>query len=245
MSTKVIISTYKKIKSPKNKRKTKSLDKSLDKYKAFIVSQEETTTVKPISGKSVSLKRPSPKKKVTSKVSKIDLKDINDIEKKMLQIKNDSAGNSVIQMPTQNIMEVHAESPTGLLLEKNPGPTKKHVNQKGKVSLKSKGLSKGLSKGRGKGLSKGRGKGRSRSTRSKGPKSRLKGRKISIKTRVFNENDIKKVESRIKEIRSKKKSDIKKELTKQGIKVSGKSDRLLKDIYFYSQMSNINIIHEK
>jgi hypothetical protein len=73
----------------------------------------------------------------------------------------------------------------------------------------------------------------------------MKGRKISIKTRVFNENDIKKVENRIKEIRSKKKSDIKKELTKQGIKVSGKSDRLLKDIYFYSQMSNINIIHEK
>ena len=62
---------------------------------------------------------------------------------------------------------------------------------------------------------------------------------------LFNKKDIKKVESKIDEIRKKKSSEIKKELEKQGIKVSGKSNRLLKDIYLYSQMSNINIHHEK
>ena len=36
----------------------------------------------------------------------------------------------------------------------------------------------------------------------------------------------------------------KKELEKQGVKVSGKSDRLLKDIYLYSKVCNINIKHE-
>ena len=49
----------------------------------------------------------------------------------------------------------------------------------------------------------------------------------------------------MKEIRSKKTEDIKKELKDQGIKVSGKSNRLLKDIYLYSRMCNINIKHEK
>ena len=39
--------------------------------------------------------------------------------------------------------------------------------------------------------------------------------------------------------------DIKKELERQGIKVSGKSNRLLKDIYLYSKVCNINIKHEK
>ena len=53
------------------------------------------------------------------------------------------------------------------------------------------------------------------------------------------------VESKMKEIRSKKTEDIKKELKEQGIKVSGKSNRLLKDIYLYSKMCNINIKHEK
>ena len=56
---------------------------------------------------------------------------------------------------------------------------------------------------------------------------------------------MKQVEAKLKEIRSKKTGDIKKELEKQGIKVSGKSNRLLKDIYMYSKMCNINIKHEK
>tara|TARA_B110000208_G_scaffold173924_1_gene218154 strand:- start:1446 stop:1763 length:318 start_codon:yes stop_codon:yes gene_type:complete len=72
-----------------------------------------------------------------------------------------------------------------------------------------------------------------------------KGRKVSIKTRVFNEKDVKEVESRIKEIRGKKTGEIREELEKQGVKVSGKSNRLLRDIYLYSKVCNINIQHEK
>jgi hypothetical protein len=70
-------------------------------------------------------------------------------------------------------------------------------------------------------------------------------RKISIrKHKKVSEGDIKKVEQKINSIRNKKSSEIKKELEKEGIKVSGKSNRLLKDIYFYSKVCNINIKHE-
>ena len=48
----------------------------------------------------------------------------------------------------------------------------------------------------------------------------------------------------MRQIRSTKTDEIKKELEKQGVKVSGKSDRLLKDIYLYSKVCNINIQHE-
>ena len=49
----------------------------------------------------------------------------------------------------------------------------------------------------------------------------------------------------MRELRSKKTDDIKQELESQGLKVSGKSDRLLKDIYLYSKVCNINIQYEK
>ena len=58
------------------------------------------------------------------------------------------------------------------------------------------------------------------------------------------EEDIKSVSQKMKQIRNTKKDEIKKELEKQGVKVSGKSDRLLKDIYLYSKVCNINIKHE-
>ena len=60
-----------------------------------------------------------------------------------------------------------------------------------------------------------------------------------------NEKDIKNVSQKMRQIRSTKTDEIKKELEKQGVKVSGKSDRLLKDIYLYSKVCNINIQHEK
>ena len=70
-------------------------------------------------------------------------------------------------------------------------------------------------------------------------------RKFSIKKhKKVSGNDMKRVEQKINSIRNKKSSEIKKELEKEGIKVSGKSNRLLKDIYFYSKVCNINIKHE-
>ena len=55
---------------------------------------------------------------------------------------------------------------------------------------------------------------------------------------------MKHIEEKIRTIRKKKPEEIKTSLEKEGIKVSGKSNSLLKDIYLYSQVSNINIQHE-
>ena len=76
-------------------------------------------------------------------------------------------------------------------------------------------------------------------------RSKKQQRKISIKAGVFNEKDVKEVETKMKEIRCTKTDEIKKKLESQGVKVSGKSNRLLRDIYMYSQVCNINIQHEK
>ena len=83
-------------------------------------------------------------------------------------------------------------------------------------------------------------------TRSNTRKKNSKmNRKISIKNKQMGEEDIKSVSQKMKQIRNTKKDEIKKELEKQGVKVSGKSDRLLKDIYLYSKVCNINIKHEQ
>ena len=70
-------------------------------------------------------------------------------------------------------------------------------------------------------------------------------RKVLIKPRVLDEKNIKAVENKMKGIRQKNTAEIKKELASQGVKVSGKSTRLLKDIYLYSKLCNININHEQ
>ena len=70
-------------------------------------------------------------------------------------------------------------------------------------------------------------------------------RRVSIKNRKINKTELEKAESKLQEYSKKKTEDIKKELKDSGIKVSGKSNRLLRDIYLYSKMSNINIQHEK
>ena len=76
-------------------------------------------------------------------------------------------------------------------------------------------------------------------------KTNKSNKRISFKKSSISQKDIHRVENKIKEIRSKKTDEIKKELEDSGIKVSGKSKRLLKDIYLYSKICNINIQHEK
>ena len=91
---------------------------------------------------------------------------------------------------------------------------------------------------------------RSNTRQTKRPVNRSKtnrsktNRKISIQNKKLGEKDIKNVSQKMRQIRSTKTDEIKKELEKQGVKVSGKSDRLLKDIYLYSKVCNINIQHE-
>jgi hypothetical protein len=83
------------------------------------------------------------------------------------------------------------------------------------------------------------------SRKNKKNKRRSNKKNISLKKNNLSQKDIRRVESKINEIRKKKTDDIKKELEADGIKVSGKSKRLLKDIYLYSKICNINIQHEK
>lgn len=76
--------------------------------------------------------------------------------------------------------------------------------------------------------------------RTKGPK----GRKVSIRKKRIMPEHVEQIERKIMSIRNKSSKDIRSELSKEGIQVSGKSNRLLKDIYFYSKVCNINIRHE-
>ena len=71
-----------------------------------------------------------------------------------------------------------------------------------------------------------------------------KHRNVSVKKRQIKPEDVARIEKKIQSIRNKKSEDIRSELAKNGIKVSGKSNRLLKDIYFYSKVCNINIKHD-
>ena len=74
---------------------------------------------------------------------------------------------------------------------------------------------------------------------------KTKGRNVKINQKKISPDDLKRIEDKILSIRNKKPKDIKEALEKDGIKVSGKSTRLLKDIYFYSKVCNINIQHEE
>jgi len=71
-----------------------------------------------------------------------------------------------------------------------------------------------------------------------------KGRRIRIRKKEAKAEDLKQIEQKINSIRNKKPRDIREALLKDGIQVSGKSNRLLQDIYFYSKVCNINIKHE-
>lgn len=86
---------------------------------------------------------------------------------------------------------------------------------------------------------------RKRRDRSRSKRKPRNGRQIKVKSANVSEKDVEDIQKRIKMIRNKSSKEIKEDLRKSGIKVSGKSDRLLKDIYFYSKVCNLNIVHEK
>ena len=72
-----------------------------------------------------------------------------------------------------------------------------------------------------------------------------KGKRISLtKTRKLSNKDVQSIQSKLKDIKKKSTEEIKKELDKEGIQVSGKSPSILKDIYMYSKLCGINIKRE-
>lgn len=72
-----------------------------------------------------------------------------------------------------------------------------------------------------------------------------RGKRISVtKTRKYSNKDVSMIQKKIKEIKGKSEKQIKDDLEKQGVKLSGKSPSLMKDIYMYSQLCGINIKRE-
>jgi len=252
-----VIMTGPKKKSPK---KTKS-PQNFNEYNNFLSGIGDTKPKIPRGDKKIvrlHRKTKSGNRQTRSK----DIRDINDISMKMIQMKNNK-----IQVRTQNKVEEVMEKAVkkkpvkekavkekavmekavkekAPVMEKAPvkEPVKeKAVKEKAPVKEKPKSLN-----GHRRTNTRSNTRSNKRSHKRKStPRTRNKNRNISVKTRIFNEQDVKKVESKIKEIRSRKPEEIKAELAKQGVKVSGKSNRLLKDIYLYSTVCNINIKHEK
>jgi len=236
-------------KSPKSDKPNEN--RSLDKYKEFLGEKKDVKKSKDKKVFHVTRKRISPKK-----IKKVDN------PRDLLKIENDIAGmknkdnSSSIHMPTQN---------ENLTTELND-----HVSQKDTItkpeSVKSEQVksepvksepaksepvksepSKPLVKKPSKPLVKKQHKNTARPVTRTNKRSKTRGnnRRVSIKNSNFNEKDFKQIQNKLKEIRNKKSEDIKKELEEKGVKVSGKSNRLLRDIYLYSKLSNINITHEK
>lgn len=233
-------------KSPKSDKPNEN--RSLDKYKEFLGEKKDIKKSKDKKVFHVTRKRISPKK-----IKKVDN------PRDLLKIENDIAGmknkdnSSSIHMPTQN---------ENLTAELND-----HVSQKAKIPkaepVKSESVkavpvkaepvksdpakSEPVKSEPSKPLVKKHHKNTARSVTRTNKRSKTRGnnRRVSVKNSNFNEKDFKQIQNKLKEIRNKKSEDIKKELEEKGVKVSGKSNRLLRDIYLYSKLSNINITHEK
>ena len=269
------LENIKKIKSPKVSSKSRN-NKS---YEKFLRGSEKQNVSKDKKVIKVQRKRNSPKRVVK------DIQDINEIERKMIQMKS----NNNIKVPTQNNtqkkdipkpiiqnpssvkrvvkslkeepiyngpqinttkkkvkiseIDVREKRSDEILTEHKKKVVQKPVNKVVQKPIKKPPVKKVVQKP----IKKSNPKPIKRSlirsnTRKKHSKT---NRKISIRNKNLGEKDIQNLSQRMKQIRSTKTDEIKKELEKQGVKVSGKSDRLLKDIYLYSKVCNINITHEK
>ena len=204
-------------KSPKNYK-----SKSIDKYKEFLGNKKDIKNSKDKKVLHVTRKRVSPKK----------IKKVNN-PRDILQIENNiSKKKSNIRLPTQN------ENMTSKL---NKSINKPIVKPTVKPAVKPtvKPTVKPIVKPAVKPVKK-----KSRSISRNNTRSKKRNRRVSIKNSTFKTKDIKDVESKIKLIQKKKIEDIKKELEIQGVKVTSKSNKLVRDIYLYSKMCNINITHE-
>jgi len=222
-------------KSPKNDKQSEN--RSLDRYKEFLGGKKDVKKSKDKKVFHVTRKRFSPKK--IKKIQK-DPRDLLQIENDIADMKSKEKQNS-IQMPTQNenlttelqglnnndISQPDVQKPAEQKPTEQKSTEQKHVvkKQDPKKPRKSNRRSVGRT--------------------NKRSKTKGKSRRVSIKNSTFSDKDFKDIQVKLKEIRNKKSDEIKSELEKKGVKVSGKSNRLLRDIYLYSKLSNINITHEK
>jgi hypothetical protein len=169
------------------------------------------------------------KKLKLSPKRKINHQDINLIEKQ-IQIKKHNNNNTKINNNNNNNTKIN----------NNNNNNNNKINKKVRFSNKNKIYYQKPFNNNSK--SKSIKKDKKRSNKKSNKRSNNRFNKNNSNKSSYS---MKKVENKIKEIRNKKTTDIKSELEKNGIKVSGKSDTLLRDIYFYSKVCNINIKHEK
>jgi len=184
----------------------------------------------------------------------------NDTQSKVVAIKLGGSPKKKKKSPKKNKPHVKDISTTPIIPKKvepkpkkvEPKPKKvepkpKKVEPKPKKSVpvqlpKTKGS---LKKGTVVRRSRSRGRSRGRSLTRRRCHDPKKGKRISVtKVRKLSKKDVNNIQSKIKDIKKKSTADIKKELDKQGIQVSGKSPEILKDIYMYSQLCGINIKRE-
>ena len=275
------LENIKRVKSPVKPARVSPNKRNNKSYENFLRGKDEKKEISK-DKKVIKVQRKSNSPKMIKK----DIKDINDIERKMIQMKDNS-----IKVPTQNIpinkttmlkpvlqnppkrveqlvkpvsepkyngpqinkpnhakpkksrrvrisdIDVREKRPDETLIEHKQiiqkAPEVNKPEPKKQVDKPKRSLTRSIN--------------RSKNTRSKNTRSNTRSktnRKISIQNKKLDEKNIQNVSQKIRQIRNTKSDEIKKELEKQGVKVSGKSDRLLKDIYLYSKVCNINITHE-
>lgn len=269
------LENIKRVKSPTVSTKVSPNKRNNKSYENFLRGKDEKKKISK-DKKVIKVQR----KKSSPKIVKKDIRDINDIERKMIQMKDNN-----IKVPTQNTVKTPIPKPViqnppkrvekvlkpvvepkyngpqitksepkksrGVKIsdidvrEKRPDETltehKQIVQKAPEVKKKVEKPKRSLTR---RTRSNIRQTTRSKNNRSKTNRSKT-NRKISIQNKKLGEKDIQNVSQKMRQIRNTKPDEIKKELEKQGVKVSGKSDRLLKDIYLYSKVCNINIQHEK
>ena len=194
--------------------------------------------------KVVSVKLKSPKKRVSAK--KQGVKDIPNIIPRKKSNNNRVKKEPVKKEPVKKepvIVPAPAPEPANLSNKKPQKPNKqtgvKIQGPKTNASLKKQRVLK-----RSSGKSRGRRLNKSL-TKRRGGSHHKRGKRISVtKTRKFTDKDVTKIRSKLNEIKKKSDKEIKQELEKQGVKLSGKSPSIMKDVYMYSQLCGINIKRE-
>lgn len=170
------------------------------------------------------------------KVVAIKLKNSPNKQRKPKQLKKEVKGIPDILPKKQDHVPKPVSKPVSKAVPKNP------VKQRG-VPIKMP-----ITGGNQKKRSVTRSNSRRTNTRRKSSKRKhdlKKGKRISVtKTRKYSDKDISKIQEKLKSIKQKSTNQIKEELNKQGVHLTGKSPSILKDIYMYSQLCGINIRRE-
>ena len=213
--------------------------------------------------KVVAVKLGTPKKRVSAKKKK-EVKGIPDIlpQRKVLQSEKPKQIETPKQVEKPNLPEKpkqvekpkQSEKPkqveTPKQVEKPPTHPKKSPQKVKQTGVKVQGpkpnqvLKKHRVLKRSSGKSRGRRLNKSL-TKRRGGSHHKKGKRISVtKTRNLSNKDISTIQSKLKDIRKKSNKEIQAELEKQGVKLSGKSPSIMKDVYMYSQLCGINIKRE-